>query len=153
MGLKEKLMEDLKEAMHSGERTKVSVIRLLRAAVINVEKERRRELEDDEILEVISREVKRRREAVEEYERAGRKDLAEREREEEKILLSYLPKQLSPQEIEGLARRVISKVGAVGRHDMGKVMGGIMPQVRGRADGRMVSEMVRKLLEEMEGEG
>ena len=151
MGLKEKLLEDLKEAMRAKDELKVSVIRMARAAIVNAEKERRRELSDDEILEVISREVKRRVEAAEEYERAGRGDLAEKERKEAEILRSYLPEQLSEEEIRELAKKVIEEVGAVGRRDMGKVMGKLMPQVRGRAEGRVVSEIVRGLLEELEG--
>ena len=151
MGLKERLLEDLKEAMRAKDDLKVSVIRMLRAAVVNAEKEKRRELSEDEVLEVISREVKRRVEAAEEYERAGRADLAEKERKEAEILRSYLPEQMSEEEIKELARRVIEEVGAVGRKDMGKVMGSIMPRVRGRAEGRGVSEIVRRLLEEMEG--
>ncbi|HIE09408.1 MAG TPA: GatB/YqeY domain-containing protein [Armatimonadetes bacterium] len=151
MGLKERLLEELKEAMRAKDDLKVSVIRMLRAAVVNAEKEKRRELSEDEVLEVISREVKRRVEAAEEYERAGRADLAEKERKEAEILRSYLPEQMSEEEIKELARRVIEEVGAVGRKDMGKVMGSIMPRVRGRAEGRVVSEIVRRLLEEMEG--
>lgn len=151
MGLKERLLQDLKEAMRARDELRVSVIRMLRAAVVNAEKEKRRELSDDEVLEVISREVKRRLEAASEYERAGRQDLAEKERKEAEILRSYLPEQLSEEEIRELARKVIEEVGAVGRRDMGKVMGNIMPRVRGRADGKVVSEIVRQLLEELEG--
>jgi len=151
MGLKEKLLEDLKEAMRARDELRVSVIRMLRAAVVNAEKERRRELSEEEVLEVISREVKRRMEAASEYERAGREDLAERERREAEILRSYLPEQLSEEEIRELARKVAEEVGAVGRKDMGKVMGNIMPRIRGRAEGRVVSEIVRQILEELEG--
>lgn len=152
MGLKEKLLEDLKGAMRSREELRMSVIRMVRAAVVNAEKERRRELSDEEVLEVIWREIKRRMEAASEYEKGGRTDLAEKERKEAEILRSYLPEQLSEEEIRDLARRAIEEVGAVGRRDMGKVMGNIMPQVRGRAEGSVVSEVVRKLLEELEGE-
>jgi len=147
MGLKEELTEDLKQAMRQGDERRKSTIRLVRAAIANAEIERgRRELNDDEVLAIIAREVKRRREAIEEFAKGGRQDLVDREQAELDILLEYLPRQMTKEEIEAAAHRVIEEVGATSLAQMGKVMGRLMPQVKGRADGKVVSQVVREIL-------
>lgn len=146
MNLQERLMEDLKDAMRRGDETRRSVIRMVRAAIKNAEVERGRPLGDDEVLRVIEKEVKQRRDAIVEFTRGNRPDLVAREQAEIEVLLSYLPKQMSREEIEQVARRVIAQVGARGPTDVGKVMPKVMAEVRGRADGRIVSQIVQELL-------
>jgi len=170
MSLKERLMEDLKRAMREGDEARKSTIRLVRAAVANAEKAKRSALveekggdldqlalelkesdfalDDQEILEVIAKEAKRRREAVAEYQKAGRQDLAAKEEAELQILMEYLPRQMSPEEIEAAAREMIAQVGATDMAQMGQVMRPLMAKLKGRADGRLVSEIVRRLLTE-----
>ncbi|HID85979.1 MAG TPA: GatB/YqeY domain-containing protein [Anaerolineae bacterium] len=170
MSLKERLMEDLKRAMREGDEARKSTIRLVRAAVANAEKAKRSALveekggdldqlalelkesdfalDDQEILEVIAKEAKRRREAVAEYQKAGRQDLAAKEEAELQILMEYLPRQMSPEEIEAAAREMIAQVGATDMAQMGQVMRPLMAKLKGRADGRLVSEIVRRPLTE-----
>lgn len=146
MSLKDKLMEDLKQALREGDERRKSAIRLAMAAIRNAEIEKRRELDDGELLQIIAKEVKQRRDSIAEFTKAGRQDLIDQEKAELEVLLAYLPRQMTREEIEEAARRVIQEVGATGLSQMGKVMGRLMPQVKGRADGRLVSEVVRALL-------
>ncbi len=147
MSLKEQIEADYKEAMKARDELKVSVLRLLRSAIHNVEIDKQRALTDDEILGVIQSEARKRRESIEAFQQGGRQDLVEREKAELAILENYLPKALSREELEALVRETIKEVGALSVRDMGKVMGVLMPKVRGRADGREVSELVRQILE------
>lgn len=148
MSLKQRLENDMKDALRAREagRTRLSVIRMVRAAIKNAEIERGHELSDDEVLEVLAKEKKQRQEALEEYRRAGRQDLVRQLEEELAIIADYLPAPLSEEELTELARRVIAEVGATGPQDMGKVMGRLMPQIRGRAEGAEASRIVRQLL-------
>ncbi|HEY8415520.1 MAG TPA: GatB/YqeY domain-containing protein [Thermaerobacter sp.] len=148
MSLKQRLENDMKDALRAREagRTRLSVIRMVRAAIKNAEIERGHELSDDEVLEVLAKEKKQRQEALEEYRRAGRQDLVRQLEEELAIIADYLPAPLSEEELTELARRVIAEVGATGPQDMGKVMGRLMPQIRGRAEGAEASRIVRRLL-------
>jgi len=148
MSLKDKLTEDLKQALREGDERRKSAIRLAMAAIRNAEIEKRRELDDGELLQIIAKEVKQRRDSIAEFTKAGRQDLIDQEKAELEVLLAYLPRQMTREEIEEAARRVIQEVGATGLSQMGKVMGRLMPQVKGRADGRLVSEVVRALLSE-----
>jgi hypothetical protein len=146
MSVKEKLMEDMKKALKKGEKIRLSAIRLLLSQIKNVEIEKGKELSDDEIHQIILREAKKWEEAVLDYEKAGNSKMAERERSQVEVAKSYLPEQLSEKELERVIREVISEAGAQGPQDMGKVMSILMPKVRGRADGRVVSEKVRSIL-------
>ncbi|SEN04375.1 GatB/YqeY domain-containing protein [Lihuaxuella thermophila] len=146
MSLLEQLDQDMKSALKNKEKTKLSTIRMLRASIKKVEIDKKRPLNDDEVLEVIGREIKQRRDSLSEYEKAGREDLAQKEREEIEILETYLPEQLSEEELRSLVRQVIQEVGASSKADMGKVMGAIMPKVKGRADGRLVNRLVQETL-------
>lgn len=146
MTLLERLTSDLKESLRQGDKLRSSVIRLAKAAIHNAEIAKGRPLEEGEVLEVLSREVRKRRESIAEFEKVGRRDLLSKEKAELSILLEYLPQQLSREEIVKLARQVIQEVGAQGPQDKGRVMGKLMPQLRGKAEGRLVSEVVDELL-------
>lgn len=149
MGLSQTLLEDMKAAMKAGEagKLRLSVIRMVRAAVKNAEIDKRRPLTDEEILEVLSRETKQRKEALPDYERSGRADLVAQLQEEIAILQEYLPQPLSADEVEKLIRQAIQTVGATGSRDMGKVMKELIPLTRGRADGKEVNRLVKELLD------
>ncbi len=146
MGLKERLQEDLKAAMRAGDEPRKTAIRMALLAIRMAEVEAARPLRDEEILQVLQNEVKRRREALEELEKADRPDRLAAERAELEVLLSYLPEPLTREEIEAMAREVITEIGAASPAQLGEVMKRLMPKVRGRADGREVQEIVRRLL-------
>ena len=147
MPLAEELLDDMKVAMKARDELKVSTLRLARSAINNAEIEKGRPLTDEEILETLARESKRRREAIEGYEKAGRTELVEKEQTELAILSQYLPQQLDEAEIEKIAREVAAELGAVGMSDKGRMMGAVMPRVRGRADGKLVNQVVDRVLQ------
>nr|WP_258567728.1 GatB/YqeY domain-containing protein [Paenactinomyces guangxiensis] len=138
--------QDMKSALKNKEKTKLSVIRMLRASIKKEEIDRRHALSEDDVLEVIMREIKQRKDSLSEYEKAGREELAQKEREEIEILQAYLPEQLSEEEVRALVQQVIQEVGAATKADMGRVMGAIMPRVKGKADGRLVNRLVQESL-------
>ncbi len=146
MSLKDRLAEDLKQAMRQGDERRKSTIRLVRAAITNAKIERGEELGDDDVLAIIAKQAKQRRESVTEFAKAGRQDLVDQEEEELQILLSYLPAQMSRDEIEVAARQVIAEVGATSRAQMGEVMRRLMSQLKGKADGGLVNQVVREIL-------
>jgi uncharacterized protein YqeY len=147
MTLKERLQEDLKTAMKSKDSLRLSVIRLAKAAMMNLEIARGHELNDQEVIEVLAKEAKQRNDSIPEYEKAGRTDIIETLHHEIKILQEYLPAQLSENELRELVKATISEVGASGKKDMGKVMAALMPKTKGRADGKLVNQIVNSLLE------
>jgi len=144
--LKERLTEDMKQALKTKDKAKLNAIRMLRGAVRNKEIETQKDLDDEGILQVLQTQIKRYRDSVEQFKDAGRDDLVEQEEAQLKALEAYLPEQLSTEEIGQLIDRVIAETGATSPKDMGKVMGAIMPQVRGKADGKMVNQLVRERL-------
>lgn len=144
--LKDELLEDMKEAMKEKDKDRLSVIRLARAAIKNVEIDKRKELNDEEVIEVMVKEVKMRRDAIPEYEKAGRADVVQKLEEEIEILYKYLPRQLTREELVVIVDEVIAQMNAVSAKDMGKVMGAIVPRTKGRADGKLVSELVKERL-------
>jgi uncharacterized protein YqeY len=146
MSLKDKLMEDLKQAVRQGDERRRSTLRLVIAAIKNAEIEKRHELDEGELLAVIAKEAKQRRESIAEFETGGRQDLVDQEKAELQVLLAYLPEQLSREEIEAKARQTIEEVGATGPAQMGEVMRRLMPLMKGRADGKLVSQVVKELL-------
>ena len=146
MSIKGKLTEDLKQALRQGDEQRKSTLRLVMAAIKNVEIEKRSELDEGELLAIIAKEVKQRHESIAEFQTGNRQDLADREEAELQILLAYLPEQLSQEEIELKARQVIEEVGATSPAQMGQVMGRLMPMMAGRADGKLVSQVVKELL-------
>lgn len=147
MSHKEKLQNDLKTAMKARDELRVSTIRLALSAVRNLEIDKGRELTDEETMEVLSREAKRRRESIEGAEKAGRPDIAAKEAQELEILTVYMPEQLGEDEIEQIAKEVVFEVGAAGPKDRGRVMSALMQRVRGRADGKVVSQVVERILQ------
>ncbi len=146
MSLTEKLQEDMKLAMKSRDASRLSTIRLLRSSVSYAQINKGAELTDDEVLEVLSREAKRRKEAIEAAEAGGRSDVADSERVELDIICEYLPNPLEEAEIEAIAREVIAEVGASDLKDRGKVMGPLMQRIRSRADGKLAGQVVEKIL-------
>ncbi|NPV70476.1 MAG: GatB/YqeY domain-containing protein [Firmicutes bacterium] len=151
MSIKDRLMEDMKAAMKAREegKTRLSVIRLARAAIKNAEVDQMKQLDDAGVIPVLAREVKQRRDAIAEYRNLGRQDAVEALEEEIAILMEYLPEQLSEDDVRKTAEEAIREVGARGPADLGKVMGVLMPKVRGKADGRLVNQVVRSLLEDV----
>jgi uncharacterized protein YqeY len=145
-GLKERLAREMREAMKGREKIRLSALRLLTASVKNREVELGHPLSDEEFQEVARREVKRRREAIEAYEGAGRPDRAAQEREEQRVLEAYLPAGLSDADVAALIQEAVEATGATGPGDVGKVMGYVMGKAKGRADGRAVQEQVRARL-------
>lgn len=145
--LESRLMEDYKTALRAGDEIRKETLRLMRSAIQSAAIDKRAPLSDEEIWAVLTKQVNQRLESIEMFKKGGRSDLVEREEAELTIIREYLPEQLSRQEIEALARQVIEEVGATGPRDMGKVMGTLIAQVRGRADGRLVNEVVRSLLQ------
>jgi uncharacterized protein YqeY len=146
VSLKERLAEESTAALRAGEKLRLSTLRLLAASVKNREVELLHALDDDEFVEVATREAKRRREAIEAYENAGRDDRAAVEREELAVLQTYLPDALTDEEVDALIDEAIAQTGAAGPGDMGKVMSAVMAAAKGRADGRAVQARVRSRL-------
>lgn len=144
--LEDRLSAELKQAMRDRDQTRLVALRLFRAAVVNEQKEKGRPLSDDEVMEVAGKQVKQRRESIEAFRSGGREDLARQEEAELQVLQSYLPEQLSRQEVVQAAREAIAEVGAAGPGDLGKVMRALMPRLKGRADGATVNQVVRELL-------
>ncbi len=150
MGLKEQLENDLKQAIRSKDELRKTTLRLLLAAIKNAEIAKLGELDEKELTAVISQQVKQRRESIAQFAKGGREDLVAQEEGELKILLGYLPPQLSEEEIRARAREVIEQVEATGLSQMGEVMRVLMPQLKGTADGQVVSRIVKEILGETE---
>ena len=145
--LKARVAEEMKDALRAGQKVRLGALRLLSASVKNREVELRRELTDEEFLEVVTREVKRRNEAIEMYEKGRRDDLVAKEREEREVLQVYLPQQLSDAETEALVDEAIAATGAGSIKELGKVMGYVMGKAKGRVDGGAVQQKARARLE------
>ncbi len=148
MSLKEKLANDMKEAMKAREagKARLSVIRLVRGAVRQIEIDQKVELDDEGVLAVISKEVKQRRDSIEEFKKGGREDLVAQNEADVAILMEYLPAQLSEAEVRALVDEAVAAVGAQGPKDMGKVMKELMPKVKGKADGKLVNQLVKEAI-------
>ncbi len=146
MSLKTRLDDDLKTAMRSRDVLRRSVLRLLLSAVHNEEIAQRAELDDEGITGVLVKQAQQRRESIEAYTQGERQDLADKEKAELEIIMSYLPEQMSREEIAAVVKRAIADTGAAGPQDMGKVMGRVMPEVRGKAQGREVNAIASELL-------
>ncbi|MGY0372405.1 GatB/YqeY domain-containing protein [Clostridium sp. JNZ J1-5] len=146
MSLKERLQEDWKNSMKSRDKFRASTISMAKAAILQAEKVDNRSLDDDEIIDILSKEVKRRKEAAAEFQKANRQDLVDEANSEVEILLEYLPKQLTEDEIADIVQQVIYETGANSMKDMGKVMSAAMTRLKGRADGSLVSLIVKQNL-------
>lgn len=147
MSLREQLDADLKDAMRARDETRKSTIRMIRAAIVNAEKaEGATELTEADVKAVVAQQAKQRRDSITEYERGGREDLAAQERAELEIIMTYLPEQLSEDEIEEAARRRIEEINATSMAQIGAVMGPLMAEIGDTADGHTVNRIVRRLL-------
>ena len=144
--LRETLDSDLKDAMRNKEALKRTVLRTMLSEIRNAEINSQTTLDDEGIIAVLTKQVQQRKDSVEAYVAANRNDLVDKETEEIKIISVYLPDQLPPEEIEGIIKAAILETGASSLSDMGKVMGFVMPQVRGRADGKIVNTIVTEIL-------
>lgn len=147
MSLKQKLQEDLKSSMKNKDAIKKSVITLIRASIKQYEVDNRVELVDDEIVDLIAKQLKQTRDSREEFLKAGREDLVSKAEAEIEVLKEYLPQQLSEEELNKIVISTISEVGATSMKDMKKIMTSIMPKVKGRADGKLINELVKKNLQ------
>jgi len=146
MALLDKLNEDLKTAMKGGDKVRLETVRLLRGQLKDFQINKQHAPSPEEEMEILTGAAKKRREAITAYRAAGRAELADKEAAELEVITSYLPQALSPAEIEALVAAAIQDTGAQGAGDLGKVMGKLMPQLKGRADGKMVQQMVRERL-------
>ena len=150
MTLRERLHDDTTAAMRSGDSLRRDVLRMVKNAIYNIEKAKKITLSEDEVLGVVTKEIKTRRESVEAFRMGGREDLASKEEAEIAILSGYLPQQLTEDELRALVDAGIAATGAATARDMGKVMGWLSPQIRGRADGKVASGLVAAALAKAE---
>jgi uncharacterized protein YqeY len=146
MPLKEKLMEDLKQSMKSKNKVKKDTVTMVRAAIKQREVDERIELSDTEIVDIIAKQVKQKKDSITDFEKGNRQDLIDLTNEEIKILLEYLPPQLSDEAIDFIVKEAIESTNAQSKKDMGKLMAFIMPKVKGKADGKHVNEIVAKYI-------
>ncbi len=146
MSLKSQIQDDVKDAMRARDKERLGALRLLSAAIKQIEVDTREELDDAGVLAVLDKMSKQRRESLEQYEKAGREDLAAKQRFELEVIANYLPEPLSDAEVQALVDQAIASTGAAGMQDMGKVMGQLKPQVQGRADMKALSGLVRERL-------
>jgi len=146
MGLKEELLKELKIAMQTKDMIKKDTITMLRAAILQIEKDTQKELSEDDMLAIVAKEVKKRRESLPEYEKAGRQDIVDNLNKEIAILEVYMPEQLSEEDIRKIVIETIEEVGATSPKDMGKVMQGVRAKTAAQADGKVVSQIVKEEL-------
>ena len=146
MSIKDTLTNDMKEAMKAKEKDRLAVIRMVRGAIKQIEIDSKQELDDEAVIGVISKEVKMRKDSVEEFKKGGREDLVAKTEAEIAVLMPYLPQQLSEDEVRALVKEAVEQIGAASPKDMGKVMGALMPKVKGKADGKLVNTLVKEAL-------
>ena len=147
--IKERLEDDIRNTMRARDRERLDTLRFLKSQIQLAEKNALKELDDSGVTDVIAKQAKDRRESIEMFGQGGRQDLVDKEQAALAVLQEYMPEQMTSDEIESLARQVIEDVGAAGPGDRGRVMGRIMPQVRGKADGSEVNAVVSRLLESL----
>lgn len=147
MSLKEKLLEDMKTAMKEKDTIRKDAVTMVRSAILQTEKDNKITLDDQEIIEVIAKEVKKRKDSLPEYEKSNREDLISKLKTEIDILMKYLPEQMSEQEVEEIVQQAISDTGASSVKDMGKVMSAVIAKVKSRADGKLINQIVKKYLQ------
>ena len=146
MGLKENIANEVKEALKARDSLRVSTLRFLLSAVKNKEKDLRRDIEDSEVETVAQAQVKQRRDSIEQFVNGGREDLADKERAELEILKAFIPEEMGADEIRVIVSEAKTSTGATSMQDMGKLMGAVMPKVKGKADGKLVNAIVKELL-------
>ncbi|MBM7565643.1 GatB/YqeY domain-containing protein [Paenibacillus sacheonensis] len=147
MNLSERLNDDMKQAMKSQEKFKLTTIRMIRSSIKNQEIDLKRPLEDAEVLDILSREIKQRKDSLQEFDKAGRDDLAKDVAAEIEIISVYLPQQLTEEEIKLIVQQTIQETGASSKAEMGKVMSALLPKTKGRADGKLVNTFVQQFLQ------
>ena len=145
--LKEKLLEDLKSAMKEKNTNKKNAVQMVRTAILQIEKDKGIEVTDEQIIDIIAKEVKKRKDSLADFEKANRQDLTDQINEEIEVLEGYLPKQLTDEELEKIVSKIVTEVGATNIKDMGKVMTEAKAQIGARADGKRINEMVKKILD------
>lgn len=146
MTIKDKLKEDLKTAMKEKDSIRKNVVQLIKAGVLQVEKDKQITLDDEGVLDVIAKQLKQRRDSLPDYEKSGREDLIAQLKREMDILMEYLPAQLSEEELVEIVKEAVASTGASSVKDMGKIMAAVMPKTKGRADGREINRIARELL-------
>lgn len=146
MSLKDRLINDLKVSMKSRDKVRKDVITMVRAAIKQREVDERIELDDEAIIDIISKQIKQKKDAIEDFKKGQRQDLVEFTEKEIAILLEYLPKQLTESEVQEIVQKTIEEIGANSVRDIGKIMSNVMPKIKGRADGSMVNKIVRQYL-------
>lgn len=146
MSLKEQLADDLKAAMKEKNAIRKNTVQMVRAAVLQVEKDKKVTLDDEGVLEVIAKQLKQRRDSLPDYEKSGRDDLITELKAEMDVLMGYLPAQLSREELERIVAEAVANTGAATMKDIGKVMAAVMPQTKGRADGKLINEIAKNML-------
>ncbi len=146
MSLKDKLMNDLKDSMRSKDKLRKDAITMIRAAIKQVEVDKRIELGDEDVLEIISKQLKEKKASIEEFKKGNRDDLVTQTEDEIKVLLDYLPEQLSEEELRQIVENAISTLNISSPKEMGKLMKEVMPQIKGRADGKAVNKIAGELL-------
>lgn len=146
MGLREQIDTDIKGALKAGAKDKVSALRMLSAALKNKQIDKKRPLTDDEVVETARSLIKQRKDSIEQFAKGGRQDLVDKETAEVAVLEVYLPKAMAQEELEAMIRDAVAQTGAQGAKDMGKVMKALVPLLAGRADNKLVSELVKKAL-------
>lgn len=146
MALKERLAEDLKTAMKDKNTVRKNVVQMVRAGVLQVEKDNKITLDDEGILDVIAKQLKQRRDSLPDYEKSGREDLIAELKAEMDVLMEYLPKQLTRDELEAIVAEAVTATGASSMKDMGKIMAAVMPKTKGRADGKVINEIAKSML-------
>lgn len=146
MSLKETLAQDLKLSLKEKDLIKRNTVQSIRAAILQFEKDNRTELDDDGIVDVIAKELKKRKDVLPDYEKSGRQDLIDQLNREIEIVMGYLPSQLSEDELDEIVKKAVESTGASTMKDMGKIMAAVMPQIKGRADGRAVNALAKKYL-------
>lgn len=145
--LKEKLLEDLKSAMKEKNTNKKNAVQMVRTAILQIEKDKGIEVADEQIIDIIAKEVKKRKDSLADFEKANRQDLIDQINEEIEVLEGYLPKQLTDEELEEIVSKIVTEVGATNIKDMGKVMKEAKAQIGARADGKRINERLKKILD------
>lgn len=147
MTIKDKLKEDLKTAMKEKDTVRKNVVQLIKAGVLQVEKDKKITLDDEGVKDVIAKQLKQRRDSLPDYEKSGREDLVAQLKREMELLMGYLPAQLSHDELVEIVKKAVNDTGATTIKDMGKIMSAVMPQTKGRADGKEINAIARELLQ------
>ena len=146
MSLKETLMNDLKQAMKDKDTVRKNTVQLIRSGVLQIEKDKQITLDDEGVLDVIAKELKKRRDSMPDFEKSGRQDLIDQLKQEIEVLLGYLPKQLTEDEVKAIVDRVVDELQATSMKDMGKVMAALAAETKGRADNKVISQYVKEKL-------